>query len=46
MDVVAAKAIVVYVVIVLMQDPDFIPTLRRLYGFPSSTLILLNFLCL
>jgi hypothetical protein len=46
MDVVAAKTIVVCVVIFLMQDPDFIAKHRRLYGFPSSTPVSLNFLCL
>jgi hypothetical protein len=38
MDVVAAKTIVVCVVIALMQDPDYTRTHRRLYGSPSSTL--------
>lgn len=46
MGVVAAKTIVVCVVIALMQDPDYIRTHHRLYGSPSSTLIPLNFLCL
>jgi hypothetical protein len=46
MDAVAAKTIVVCVVIALMQDPDFIRKHHRLYVCPSSTLIPLNFLCL
>jgi hypothetical protein len=46
MVVVAAKVIFVCAVIALMQDSDFTPTHHRLYDFPSSTPILLNFVCL